>query len=253
MAIVAVVMLSSCSTIKNFTYLQNIDETDLSPSKGLYNARIMPNDELTIIVNTTDKDVAQQFNLYTTNQAGGGMQNMRIAYLVENDGTINFPVVGKIHVQGLTRAECQIKIANKIKEFLADGEEPIVLVRMSGYHVTLLGEVRSPGVKQVDQEKISIIDALAQAGDLTEYGKRNNILIIREDKYGEKSTVRLNLNDANIINSPYYYLQQNDVVYVEPVKAKARNSAISSNVSLWITLTSSLLSLTSLTIALLKK
>lgn len=116
---------------------------------------------------------------------------------------------------------------------MAATENPIVTVRMSSYRVTVTGEVARPGVIPVSTEKMSVIEALAQAGDLTIYGKRNNIMLIREDETGQKSMVRLNLNDANLLNSPYYYLQQNDILYVEPNNVKARNSGIGPSTSLW--------------------
>ena len=106
---------------------------------------------------------------------------------------------------------------------MAAKENPIVTVRMASYHVSVLGEVTKPGIISVPQEKMSILEALAQAGDLTIYGKRDNVLLIRQDAAGEKHTYRMNLNDANIINSPFYYLQQNDIIYVEPNKVKAQS------------------------------
>jgi polysaccharide export outer membrane protein len=125
-------------------------------------------------------------------------------------------------------------------------ENPIVTVRMSSYKVSVLGEVNRPGSFTVSKEKVSILEALALAGDLTIYGVRTNVQLIREDAAGEKSIHMLNLNDANIINSPYYYLQQNDIVYVTPNKVKAQNSSVGSMTTLWFSATSILISLTSL-------
>lgn len=256
-ALVAIIF-ASCSSTKNVAYFQNIDDVSLAASKGLFSARIMPRDELTITVNTTDREVSSQFNqlVYSTltssrtiSTSGGTL----MPYLVDNDGTINFPIIGKIQVQGLTKEECQDKIAGLIKPYLADDETPIVVVRMTGYHVTVMGEVAKPSVINVTQEKINILDAIAQAGDLTIYGVRDNVLLIREDDKGEKHQYRLNMNDANIINSPYYYLQQNDIVYVEPNKTKARNSDVGQSTTLWFSATSILISLTSLLYNILKK
>jgi polysaccharide export outer membrane protein len=131
-------------------------------------------------------------------------------------------------------------------------ENPIVTVRMSSYKVSVLGEVNRPGSFTVSKEKVSILEALALAGDLTIYGVRNNVQLIREDAAGQKSIHLLNLNDANIINSPYYYLQQNDVVYVTPNKVKAQNSSVGSMTTLWFSATSILISLTSLLYNILK-
>jgi polysaccharide export outer membrane protein len=123
---------------------------------------------------------------------------------------------------------------------------------MANYKISVLGEVARPGMYQVGNEKINILEALAQAGDLTIYGVRDSVKLIREDATGKKEIHSLNLNDANIISSPYYYLQQNDIVYVEPNKVKARNSNIGTSTTLWFTATSILISLTSLMYNILK-
>lgn len=135
---------------------------------------------------------------------------------------------------------------------MAAKENPIVTVRMASYHVSVLGEVTKPGIISVPQEKMSILEALAQAGDLTIYGKRDNVLLIRQDVAGEKHTYRMNLNDANIINSPFYYLQQNDIIYVEPNKVKAQNSAIGSSTTLWFSAVGTLISIASLIVNILR-
>ena len=131
-------------------------------------------------------------------------------------------------------------------------EIPIVTVRMINYKISVIGEVARPGMFTVANEKISILEALAQAGDLTIYGVRDRVKLIREDKTGKKEIHVLNLNDANIINSPYYYLQQNDIVYVEPNKVKSQNSSVGSMTTLWFSATSILISLTSLLYNILK-
>lgn len=255
---VVALSLASCSSYKNVSYFQNIDEISLDASKGLYDARIMPKDELTITVNTTDREVSMQFNqlvyntLTNTNRTVSTAGGSLMPYLVANDGTINFPIIGKVHVQGLTKEEAQDKIAGLIKPYLASDENPIVLVRMSSYHVTVMGEVAHPCIISVAQEKMSILEALAQAGDLTIYGVRDNVILIREDETGQKHQFRLNLNDANIINSPYYYLKQNDIIYVTPNETKAKNSDIGQSTTLWFSATSILISLTSLLYNILK-
>jgi polysaccharide biosynthesis/export protein len=239
-----ILMMVGCTSSKQVAYWQNIDSISLAASKGLYDAKIMPKDELTILVQTTDPLSSEPFNLRSTSQANS--KNPVTTYLVDNDGMISFPIIGKIHVAGLTKTECEDLIKSKIQPYLARTENPLVSVRMSSFHITVLGEVNRPGVIPVSTEKISVVEALAEAGDMTVYGKRNNILLLREDKTGEKHKVRLNMNDANIINSPYYYLQQNDVIYVEPHKVKARNTFFGSNTSIFysiIGITSSLITL----------
>lgn len=244
-----ILSMVGCGSSKNVTYWQNIDSISLAASKGLYDARIMPKDELTILVQTTDPLTSEPFNLRLNGQQN---QTQNRGYLVDNDGYINFPIVGKIHVAGLTKTECEDLVKSKIQPYLSRTENPLVSVRMSSYRITVIGEVGSPGVIPVSTEKINIVEALAQAGDMTVYGKRDNILLIREDQQGEKHKVRLNMNDANIINSPYYYLQQNDIVYVEPHKVKARNTFFGSNTSIWFSVLGIATSITGLLINILR-
>lgn len=252
-----VVLLTACASTKNVAYFQNVDSISLEASKGLYSAKIMPKDELTITVTSTNQQVSAQFNQLVQNtlQNGGNISSgsgSLMPFLVDNEGNINYPIVGKINVVGLTRTECQDKIQSLIKPYFSEKENPIVLVRNTGYKVVVMGEVNSSKVINVTSEKISILEALAQAGDLSIYGRRDNVLLIREDVTGQKHTARLNLNDANIINSPYYYLQQNDIVYVQPNKTKARNSDVGQSTTLWFSATSILISIASLMFNILK-
>ena len=189
---------------------------------------------------------------YTVGQKSSYSQAMLQSYLVDNDGTIDFPKVGRVKVGGLTKAEAEKKIEDLIKPYMAASENPIVTVRMSSYSISVLGEVTRAGSYQITREKVTILEALAMAGDMTIYGVRDKVKLIREDSNGQKSIHILNLNDANIINSPYYYLQQNDVVYVEPNKVKSQNSSVGSMTTLWFSATSILISLTSLLYNILK-
>ena len=250
-------LLNSCGSSKKVAYFQNIDEISLAASRGLYDAKIMPKDLLTITVHTTDPAAASPFNLIvrqsmgnnsTISTGGGSLQG----YLVDNDGDIDFPIIGKLHVVGLTKRQCENLIREKIIPYLSKTENPVITVRMSSYKVTVLGEVGHPGSFSVGQEKINILEALAQAGDLSIYGKRENILLIREDNTGQKHQYRLNLNDANLINSPLYYLQQNDVVYVEPNTVKAKNSDIGSSTTIWFSFISIATSVASLLVNILR-
>ncbi len=250
-------LLGSCGSGKNIAYFQNADSVIYKASRGLYDARIMPKDLLTITVSTTDPKASMPFNLSVTNTlnssgtlytGAGALQT----YLVDNDGYINFPVVGKIRVGGLTKRQCEDLIKENILPYMAKTENPIVTVKMASFKVAVAGEVKSPGIFNVDQEKISIMEALARAGDLTIYGKRDNVLLMREDSTGQLSFHRINLNDANLINSPYYYLQQNDYIYVEPNKVQAQNSAIGSSVTIWFSVLSVVTSVASLVVNVLK-
>lgn len=250
-----VAFLGACSGSKNVLYLQNADSLAVSQAM-LYDAKIMPKDELTITVNAINDEAVAIFNptvrdkLQAGGKISGGGQGSLLPYLVDNAGNIDFPVVGKLHVAGLTKNQCQDMIRDKVKPYLADGETPLVLVRLSSYRVTVMGEVGSPRVIPVQQEKISIFEALTQAGDITIYGKRDNVLLIREDAAGQKTMHRLNLKDANVINSPFYYLQQNDIVYVEPSAVKANNSKISTSTTIWLSVAGTVMSLASLIISL---
>lgn len=252
-----ILMLASCASSKKVAYFQNAVDGVVKQSEGLYDAKIMPKDILTITVSTTNPEAATPFNLTISNtlNATGQMYSgsgVLQTYLVDNNGEIEYPVIGKIKVAGLTKNECQELVKSKIKAFLAEDEDPIVTVRMSSYRVTIIGEVRSPGVIPVGTEKMSILEALASAGDLTIYGKRDNVMLIREEANGQKTVHRLNLNDANIISSPYYYLQQNDIVYVEPNGVQAKNSAIGSSTTIWFSFVGIVTSVASLLVNILR-
>ena len=254
----SIILLTSCGSVKNVAYLQNSDSINFARSEYLYEARIMPKDVLTITVNTVNPEASAPYNLVvrptltstssTVNTSGGSLQT----YLVSNEGTIDFPVLGTLEVGGLSKSECEKMIHDKLMPYMNAAENPVVTVRMSNYKISVLGEVNRPGMFTVGNEKINILEALAQAGDLTIYGVRDRVKLIRENAKGRKDVITLNLNDANIINSPYYYLQQNDIVYVEPNKVKAQNSAIGQSTSLIMSGTSILVSLAALLVNILK-
>lgn len=256
--ILSALLLNSCTSYKNVPYLQNSDEVNVSTA-NLFDAKIMPKDILSITVNCPEEPKAvAMFNMtmqsnYTTNSTSANFSSQIAlqSYLVENDGTINFPILGKLNVMGLTKSQLEDKIAGMIfPEHL--NKKPIVVVSMANYKVAVLGEVASPGVYTVQNGKINILEALAMAKDMTIYGRRDSVKVIREDVTGRKTVAVLCLNDANIINSPYYQLQQNDVVYVVPNKAKAKNSGIGSETTLWFSSVSILISLASLLYNILK-
>ncbi len=252
-----IMLMGACASSKKVAYFQNIDSISLAASRGLYDAKIMPKDMLTITVITSNPEASAPFNLSVSNTVGtsgqlsantGSLQG----YLVDNDGNINFPIVGKIHVEGLTKTQCEEIIRAKVKPYLNERENPIVTVRMSSYRVTVIGEVGQSAVIPVTTEKMSVVEALASAGDLSIYGRRDNVLLIREDSTGEKHAHRLNLNDAHIFNSPYYYLQQNDIVYVQPNSVKSQNSGIGSSTSLWFSFIGIVTSVASLLVNILR-
>lgn len=249
----AILVASSCGSGKKLAYFTNADSISLAASAGLYDAKIMPKDLLTITVNTTDPKAATPFNLSTSVSSGNSTSTAGAgSYLVDNDGYINFPVVGKLYVNGMTKRECEDYVRDNILPYMASDQNPIVTVRMASFKVSVLGEVKNPGIFVVDQEKISILEALARASDLTIYGKRDNVMLIREDATGQKSVHRINLNDANLMNSPLYYLQQNDVIYVEMNSVQANNSTIGQSTTLWFSFIGIATSLTSLLINVLR-
>ena len=256
-ALAVVLLCASCSAPKNVAYIKNSDEVDLSQSAYLYDARIMPKDVLTITVNTVNPDAAAPFNLsvptsFNNQTRSTYSQPILQTYLVDNNGVIEFPVLGTLKVGGLTKAECEKLIHDKIMPYLNAKENPVVTVRMANYKISVLGEVNRPGMFTVSNEKINIFEALAQAGDLTIYGVRDNVKLIRENAKGRKEIHTVVLNDASLINSPYYYLQQNDILYVEPNKVKARNSTVGQTTTLWFSATSILISMASLLYNILK-
>ena len=242
-----VCLLTSCGSSKNVAYFQNRESLDLAVKGYLVDARIMPKDVLSIVVNTTTPSAAYQFNLVTPTT-----QTQIQTYLVDNDGKIQFPVVGELKVGGLTKTEAEQLITQAISPYLAESENPVVTVRMSSFSISVLGEVNAPGTFTIAREKINVLEALARAGDLTIYGVRNNVTLIREDVEGKKSYHTLDLNDANIVNSPYYYLQQNDILYVEPNKVRAHSSTIGTSTSLWLSATGILMSVATLLVTIFK-
>lgn len=221
----------------------------------LYDAKIMPKDLLTIVVSCTSPELAAPFNLTVATQNNAALnytttQPVLQQYLVDNDGNINFPVLGELHVGGLTKKATEQMIVEKLKPYIT--ETPIVTVRMVNYKISVIGEVARPGTFTISNEKVNILEALAMAGDMTVYGLRDDVKLIRENANGKQEIIPLDLNKAETILSPYYYLQQNDIIYVTPNKAKARNSDIGTSTSLWFSATSILVSIASLLFNILK-
>ena len=250
-------IMSSCSSYKNVPYLQNPEVVnELKKELPMYDAKIMPKDLLTIMVNTTDPEAAAPFNLTAQTAANNARSNSLYSqptlqqYLVNNEGNIDFPVLGRLHVGGLTKNQAEDLIREKLKPYLR--EEPIVTVRMVNYKISVMGEVARPGTFTVSNEKVNILEALAMAGDLTIWGKRDDVMLIREDAKGKREIITLNLNDANLITSDHYYLQQNDILYVSPNKTKAKNSDIGQSTSLWFSATSILVSIASLLVTIFR-
>lgn len=251
-------LVASCTSYKSVPYLQNSEVVNNGNNTlPLYDAKIMPKDLLSITVNTTDPQAAAPFNLTVQTPINAAITSINTTtqpslqqYLVNNMGEIDFPVIGRLRVGGLTKNQAEDLIRDNLKPYLK--EIPIVTVRMSNYKISVLGEVTSPGTFTVNNEKVNILEALAMAGDMTVYGIRDNVRLVREDAQGKREIISLNLNNADIILSPYYYLQQNDIVYVTPNKTKARNSDIGNSTTLWFSATSILVSIASLLTTILR-
>lgn len=254
---VALTLTAGCTSYKRVPYLQNPEVVNnYGKEIPLYDAKIMPKDLLTITVSTTDPKASVPFNLSIQSPASTinidylTTQPTLQQYLVNNEGEIDFPVLGKLKISGLTKNECESLIQEKLKPYLK--ETPIINVRMVNYKISVLGEVNKPGTFTVSNEKVNVLEALAMAGDMTVYGLRNNVKLVRENANGQREIIELNLNDASLLTSPYFYLQQNDILYVSPNKTAARNSDIGNSTTLWFSATSILVSIASLLVTILR-
>lgn len=252
----ALFLFASCQSYKKVPYLQDVKVVEQTvQQENLYDARIMPKDLLTIVVSCTSPELAVPFNLTVATQNNVTISNTTSQpalqqYLVDNDGKIDFPVLGELKVGGLTKKEAELLIVEKLKPYIK--ETPIVTVRMMNYKISVLGEVARPGTFTISNEKVNLLEALAMAGDMTIWGLRDNVKLIRESADGKQQIVTLDLNKAEVILSPYYWLQQNDIIYVTPNKVKARNSDIGNSTTLWVSATSILVSLASLLVTIFK-
>lgn len=251
--LIGIVLLSSCASQKQISYLQNVPNGYQQLGKDNYEIRVRPDDQIAIMVNSKDPELAQMFNLplvaYQMNDKLVG-QNRVLGYLVDKKGQINFPQLGTIKVGGMTRSEIAEYVKDQIikKGYFND---PIITVQFLNFKVSVMGEVARPGTIDVPSDRITIFDALSSAGDLTIYGKRENVKIIREID-GKKTISEVDLRNTEILDSPFYYLQQNDVIYVEPNKAKAGQREINQNrtIGTWASIGSVLVSIATLIITL---
>lgn len=251
-------LMSSCTSYKNVPYMQDIETVNnYGKEIPLYDAKIMPKDLLSITVNTTDPQAAAPFNLTVQTPINAGLTNITTTtqpslqqYLVNNEGEIDFPVIGRIKVGGLTKNQAENLIREKLQPYLK--EVPIVTVRMSNYKISVLGEVAKPGSFTVSNEKVNVLEALAMAGDMTVYGVRTNVKLVREDADGKREIIPLDLTKSDLVLSPYFYLKQNDILYVTPNETKAKSSDIGTTTTTWISATSILISLASLIVNILR-
>jgi len=241
-----ILILASCSVPKDVTYFQGVDSLSpeqISAISQTYTTYIMPGDMLNITVTAWDPTVATPFNPPTYAYAQEGelpvfaSQSM-YNYLVDKNGNINFPVLGEVKAEGFERREFAKALEKEISNYIKD---PLVNVQITNFKVTIMGEVSRPGALTVRTDRISILDAIGQVGDLTINADRKNILVIRENN-GVKEFGRIDVTQPDLFASSYYYLRQNDVIYVEPNDAKKRNARYSQAQQYNITVFSSILS-----------
>jgi polysaccharide export outer membrane protein len=244
--LIGIVAFSSCVSKKDIVYFQN-DEIDQAKVSNSYKTVIKPDDLLQITITALDIEAVRPFNLaavtYSTssNSAIGVAQQQ--TYLVDIKSEIEFPVLGKIKIGGLTRDEA----INLLKEKLSPDyiKEPNINISIANYKISILGDVQRPGSYNIPNERITILDALALAGDVNISAQRNNILIIREEG-AKKVQYRVDLRSNKLLTSAVYYLQQNDVVYVEPNYARIQSASANSSTSLFISITGLVITIVSL-------
>lgn len=232
----SLLMMVSCNTQNKIAYLQNIEQIATDASRQNAQSTIQPDDQLLIYVTAKDMSVTAPFNQSiatdinhsqvsysqpSSNMSSGQASVSGVSYTVYPEGYIDFPILGKVETKGKTLEQLKNDLAHQLKRYIID---PTVNVRYGNYRVTVLGEVNKPGEYVIPNGKTTLLNILGMAGDLTIYGKRDNVLVVR-DNDGVRSQEYVNLTDANFVNSEYYYLKQNDVVYVTPNNTR-KNSAI---------------------------
>lgn len=223
-----VFLMCSCISSKKVLYLQDVSTSESQPLTEAYQPRIINNDKLSIVVSSINQEAALPFNtpMLGLSQPGistGNNSDVKNGYIVESDGCIVFPVLGRIKAAGLTREELAADLEKRLEPYLKDR---VVNVQFLNFKVTVLGEVRTPGSFTVPTDRITVLEAIGMAGDLDILAKRQNVLIIRESD-GKRSFERIDLRSKKLFESDYFFLQQNDVVYVEPGKSRIFSGAIS--------------------------
>ena len=253
--ILGALLLASCATNKRAAYIQQV-QTDIPTAiEQDYQIRIKPLDRLTVTIHSKDPELAAPFNAASSYNSLNGLSsyssssngNLQIL-TVDKEGKIQLPIIGEIDCDGLTRNELAKKIENTIRE---NGmvHDPIVIIQFADVKFSVLGEVARPGQFSITKDRISLFDALAMAGDLTIYGQRENVALIREEN-GMRTVHYFDLKNPDILTSPYFYLQQDDVVYVTPNKYKAQAGEINQNRSFYISLVSVAVSVATLLVTI---
>jgi polysaccharide export outer membrane protein len=247
----SVLLFSACSTSKEILYLQDIKINDPVKIDKSPEIKILPKDVIMIVISSKDPALAALFNLpMVSNYAGNGevtsnRNNNLMGYTVDSEGKIDFPILGDLLVAGLTRKQLSEMVKDRlIKENLI--KELVVTVEFMNQKINVLGEVNNPGSIPIVKDQLTLLEAISMAGDLTIYGKRDAVYVIREVN-DTRTTFKVDLRSANLFASPAYYLQQNDVIYVAPNNVRAGQSTVNDNnlksVSLWLSITSLIITL----------
>ncbi len=240
--LISALLLFSCASRKEVAYFQNIDQAEARKAAENYEPKFQSDDLLAITVSAFDMDAVRPFNLPAVahNAIPGSVTGelRQQAYLIDSDGHIEFPVLGKIKMAGLDRKGASGMLKTKLAEYIKD---PIVNIRIINFKVTVLGEVKNPGTYNIQNERITVLEALGLAGDLDIQARRDNVLLIR-DNGGNKIYKRIDLTSSEILSSPFYYLDQNDVIYVEPKESKIKSSAVGNNTFVVVSILSTLVS-----------
>lgn len=250
--LVVILILASCATRKDIAYFQDAQQDEITQILNNNSPAIKSDDLLSIIVNSSKPELARPYNLLSLRENLSENQSLRSeieSYQVDKQGEIDFPTLGKLKVAGLTRDELAAMIKSRLENLVPN---VVVTVNYVNFKVTVIGEVSRPGSFNIKGDRVTVLDAVGMAGDLSVYGRRDNVLIVREVN-GQREMVRLNLKSKNIFKSPYFYLQQNDVVYVEPNKAKAdTGSSFRMNFPLFVSAGSLLITIATLIVTLSK-
>ncbi|WP_396590085.1 polysaccharide biosynthesis/export family protein [Allomuricauda sp. R78024] len=229
-------IIFSCGSKKDVVYFQDASNFETLVDNNTFEPKFKIDDVVSIHVSTLNPEASLPFNLYR-GSSEGGIRPEQVDYIVDNNGEIDFPVIGKIKIEGLSPEGVRVLLRNNLSDYLTD---PIINIRLRNFTITVLGEVRRPGTYQVNGEQITILEALGLAGDMTIKGLRNNILVMR-DFDGTKVHHRIDLTTKDAMKSPAYYLTQNDVVYVEPNKSAVTASNLDNRASIAISIVSILI------------
>lgn len=238
--IILSLFLTSCASKKEVVYFQDASNFETLVDTKSFVTKFKVDDIIGIYVSTLDPEASAPFNLFAGAAEANGMRGEQVDYIIDKDGEIDFPVIGKIRIAGLSPEEVRVLLRSKLSDFLKD---PIINIRLKNFTVTILGEVNRAGTYQVNGEQITILEAIGLASDLTIKGMRNNILVIR-DFDGTKVYTRIDLTSKNAMKSPVYYLTQNDVVYVEPNQSAVTSSSLDNRASIAVSIASILISTT---------